>query len=269
MARVSLPLFHQALAAARVVSSLIAVILMTSSLPPSVAVMTSHTSTAPPGSSSSSSLSAPAPASASSVCRYSSLLPYLLRVGPYSGPGSEADATTVDVLLQETRVLVVGAGGLGCELLKGLALSLCYELHVLDLDTVDVSNLNRQFLFRMKDCGRPKAQTAAEMISRRCKGVAVKASTAQRRCTAGIAGASLPRLPSDGRCSRLAVLPRFCCCCCCCCSGITKLCRTLLPPGTDSSTSSSQDCQTAGQPTAQQSAERRRLSLLCLCALSQ
>ena len=62
------------------------------------------------------------------------------------------------------RVLLVGAGGIGCELLKNLIMMNIAEIHVLDLDTIDLSNLNRQFLFRHRDIKQSKSKTAIKAV---------------------------------------------------------------------------------------------------------
>ena len=69
-------------------------------------------------------------------------------------------------VISASNILVVGAGGIGCELLKTLALTGFKRLHVIDLDTIDVSNLNRQFLFRKHHVGQGKAAVAAEAVRR-------------------------------------------------------------------------------------------------------
>lgn len=80
--------------------------------------------------------------------------------------------------IAESKVLVVGAGGIGCEILKNLVLSgfkrffsvwrLIIDIKVIDLDTIEMSNLNRQFLFRKQHIGKSKAITAAEAVLSRC-----------------------------------------------------------------------------------------------------
>ena len=60
------------------------------------------------------------------------------------------------------KVLIVGAGGIGCEILKNMVLMGYRSLELIDLDTIDVSNLNRQFLFRPEHVGKPKAEIASQ-----------------------------------------------------------------------------------------------------------
>lgn len=61
---------------------------------------------------------------------------------------------------------MVGAGGIGCELLKNLVLTGFGEVHIVDLDTIDLSNLNRQFLFRHEHIKKSKALVAREAAQR-------------------------------------------------------------------------------------------------------
>ncbi|CAM6082246.1 unnamed protein product [Calypogeia fissa] len=66
--------------------------------------------------------------------------------------------------IQIAKVLMVGAGGIGCELLKTIVLTGFQHIHVIDMDTIEVSNLNRQFLFRKRHVGQSKSKVAREAL---------------------------------------------------------------------------------------------------------
>ena len=64
--------------------------------------------------------------------------------------------------LAEARVLLIGVGAIGNEVLKNLALLGIGNVVVVDLDTIENSNLSRSVLFRAEDCGRSKAEVGAQ-----------------------------------------------------------------------------------------------------------
>jgi len=66
--------------------------------------------------------------------------------------------------LRSAKVLVVGAGALGNEVLKNLALLGIGTVYVVDFDKIEDSNLTRSVLFRARDRGREKAEVAAEAV---------------------------------------------------------------------------------------------------------
>jgi molybdopterin/thiamine biosynthesis adenylyltransferase len=96
----------------------------------------------------------------------------LLTRGPFCHPSDFVDikpaafAERKEEFIRELKILVVGAGGLGCEIVKNLAMMGFVNIHIIDMDTIDPSNLNRQFLFRAPDVGKFKAEVAAAFVNK-------------------------------------------------------------------------------------------------------
>lgn len=67
-------------------------------------------------------------------------------------------------VLEKACIMIVGVGALGCEIAKDFALMGVGKLILVDLDTIETSNLSRQMLFKKGDEGRPKAEVAAERL---------------------------------------------------------------------------------------------------------
>ncbi|MFD1612442.1 HesA/MoeB/ThiF family protein [Sphingomonas tabacisoli] len=77
--------------------------------------------------------------------------------------------------LAQTRVAVIGAGGIGCPAIQYLAAAGIGTLRVIDDDEISLSNLQRQVLFGTADVGWPKAQIARDAVTRLNPDVAYQA----------------------------------------------------------------------------------------------
>ena len=70
--------------------------------------------------------------------------------------------------LQNKKIVIIGAGGLGSSLAFALGASGIGEIHIIDFDEVSLHNIHRQIAFKMGDEGKNKAQVNAELIMQRC-----------------------------------------------------------------------------------------------------
>ena len=77
------------------------------------------------------------------------------------------DAPPVRLKSKNPNILLVGAGGIGCEIIKSLAIDGCYSISVIDFDTISLSNLSRQFFYSEEDIGKEKSLTLAENAMKR------------------------------------------------------------------------------------------------------
>ncbi|MBN4051379.1 molybdopterin-synthase adenylyltransferase MoeB [bacterium AH-315-M05] len=67
--------------------------------------------------------------------------------------------------LKQAKVLVIGAGGLGCPVLQYLTAAGVGTIGIIDFDVVDETNLQRQILFDVKDVGKSKVEVAKQKLS--------------------------------------------------------------------------------------------------------
>ena len=68
--------------------------------------------------------------------------------------------------LKSSRIVMIGAGGLGCPASETLVRAGLGQVHLIDDDVIEASNLQRQTLFLPEDIGKSKALTAAQMLNR-------------------------------------------------------------------------------------------------------
>ena len=115
---------------------------------------------------------------------------------------------TGQVALVGAHVVLVGCGGIGSPALQYLAAAGVGRLTLVDDDTVDISNLQRQTIYTPSDVGKPKAEAAAEWVRRFDLGLKVDAVVARvggDNAAQVLSGASLVLDGCDNFATRLTV----------------------------------------------------------------
>ncbi|MFJ1610493.1 HesA/MoeB/ThiF family protein [Streptomyces sp. NPDC088253] len=139
---------------------------------------------------------APVPVSERERLRYSRGVPLLrwMDLGPRTSPWD------AQLRLRRARVLLVGVGGTGGYAAQSLVASGVGHLHCVDPDVVELSNLNRQPLFRESDLGRPKVTAALATLRALNSDVTVTGERREIRHPADLAQlirAGAPEAPSE------------------------------------------------------------------------
>ncbi|SOV16584.1 SUMO-activating enzyme subunit 2 [Plasmodium gaboni] len=79
--------------------------------------------------------------------------------------------------IENMKILLVGAGGIGSEFLKNIITIGCKNIDIIDMDTIDITNLNRQFLFKKEDVKKYKSLVAKERALKHKKNLNINAYT--------------------------------------------------------------------------------------------
>lgn len=119
-----------------------------------------------------------APLPAADAERFDRQLPYFAETG---------DPAAAQRRLRDATVVILGCGGLGTWALGALACAGVGSFVLVDDDSVDLSNLNRQILYTAADVGEPKAQRAADWVRRFDPSVAVRVAGRRVRSPADLA----------------------------------------------------------------------------------